>query len=89
MCLSRRSGVSRSQDIPKAMYAWPHQNVVSQCQRRVPDQPWPSGAGTSACSSLSRQRQAHLMFSVLKAGYTPRLTFLCQGSADFVEIRQG
>ena len=31
----------------------------------------------------------YLMFSGLNAGETPLLTTLCQGSADFAEIRQG
>ena len=35
------------------------------------------------------ERGAHLIFSGLKAGETPLLTTLCQGSADFAEIRQG
>ena len=34
-------------------------------------------------------RSMHLMFSGLNAGETPLLTTLCQGSADFAEIRHG
>ena len=41
---------------------------------------------TSRC--LDREI-SHLMFSGLKAGETPLLTTLCQGSADLAEIRQG
>ena len=43
----------------------------------------------ASASRYTNVQSSHLMFSGLNAGETPLLTTLCQGSADFAEIRHG